>query len=67
MTENNFAKENTKPTQILAIMDSYILGKAEITANFNLYDDDQAALAAKTATKSQAATNLANQLRKNRW
>ena len=57
MAENNFEKENTKPTQILEIMNDYILGSAAITANFNLYDDDQAAAAAKTATKAQAVAN----------
>ena len=51
MAENNFSKENTKPTQILEIMDSYILGKAEITAYFNLYDDDASAAVAKEETK----------------
>ena len=57
MAENNFAKENTKPTQILEIMNDYILGSAAVTANFNLYDDDQAASAAKSATKAQAVAN----------
>ena len=58
MAENNFAKENTKPTQILEIMDSYILGKAEITAYFNLYDDDASAAVAKEETKVAEASGV---------
>lgn len=51
MAENNFSKENTKPTQILALMQDYVVGKGEITGYFNLYDDDQSAAAAKEETK----------------
>ena len=51
LSERNFAKENTKPTQILEAMDGYVLGQAQVTTFFNLYDDDQAAAAAKEETK----------------
>ena len=51
LAEKNFAKENTKPTQILEAMDGYVLGQAQVTAYFNLYDDDQAAAAAKEEIK----------------
>jgi hypothetical protein len=58
IAENNFAKENTKPTQILEVMKDYIVAKGEITAYFSLYGDDAAsATAAKTATKAQATAN----------
>ena len=58
MAENNFSKENTKPTQILELMDSYIVGKAEITAYFNLYDDDASAAVAKEETKVAEASGV---------
>ena len=56
LAENNFAKENTKPTQILEAMNDYIVAKGEITSYFSLYGDD-ASTTTKSASKAQTQAN----------